>query len=407
MKRLSVDLRSLNYPIRTGINIYFLNVLKVLSEIKKENPSLEITGFGLDNKVYQSLGLEYKWFQSMFVKNYSLPEYYDIAWLSKIWFLPKTYLDKIINVLVWIANIFGINQTSNPHNFTHLYQPQIKAILSPKNANWLVATHDFFHLQMPRWNNVLKRPNESFFLAKSILSKANLIYANSISTANQIKFLFPQSIKKVKLVYLALPQNLNSKETNPPEIDNTIIHNILNSGQKYFIALAGIEPRKNWINLIYAWKKLEEKGFESKLVLAGRIVSKEYYSDLLKLISKLELQNIIWCLNPSESDKKALISNSVALLYPSLFEGFGFPILEAFSLGVPVLVGNTGSSLEVGGSGVVAINPLDVADISAGIELISVDNSFRMELISNGQDRLKNFSWEEYRNNFENWIINA
>jgi glycosyltransferase involved in cell wall biosynthesis len=407
MKRLSVDLRSLNYPIRTGINIYFLNILKVLSEIKKENPSLEITGFGLDNKVYQNLRHEYAWFESLFVKNYSLPEYYNIAWVSKIWFLPKIYLDKVINISVWIANIIGINFTTNQHSFTHLYQPQIKAILAPANTNWLVATHDFFHFQMPRWNNALKRPNESFFLAKSILSKANIIYANSISTANQIKYLFPKSIQKVKLVYLALPQNLNSKEINPPEIHDAIIQNILSSGQKYFIAMAGIEPRKNWINLIYAWKGLEEKGFEYRLVLAGRIVSKEYYSELLNLINKLEIQNIIWVFNPSESEKKALLSNSVALLYPSLFEGFGFPILEAFSVGVPVIVGNTGSSLEIGGSGVVAINPLDTADISSAIELISIDNSFRMELISKGQDRLKNFSWEECRNNLENWIINS
>jgi glycosyltransferase involved in cell wall biosynthesis len=407
MKRLSVDLRSLNYPIRTGINIYFLNILKVLSEIKKENPSLEITGFGLDNKVYQNLRQEYVWFESLFVKNYSLSEYYNIAWVSKIWFLPKIYLDKVINISVWIANIIGINFTTNPHSFTHLYQPQIKAILAPANTNWLVATHDFFHFQMPRWNNVLKRPNESFFLAKSILSKANIIYANSISTANQIKYLFPKSIQRVKLVYLSLPQNLNSKEINPPENEDEIIQNILSSRQKYFIAMAGIEPRKNWINLIYAWKELEEKGFEYKLVLAGRIVSKEYYNELLKLINKLELKNIIWCLNLSESEKKALLSNSVALLYPSLFEGFGFPILEAFSVGVPVIVGNTGSSLEIGGSGVVAINPLDVADIASAIELISVDNSFRMELISKGQDRLKNFSWEECRNNLINWIVNS
>jgi glycosyltransferase involved in cell wall biosynthesis len=407
MKRLSVDLRSLNYPIRTGINIYFLNILKVLSEIKQENSNLEITGFGLDNKIYQNLGKEYAWFDTLFVKNYSLPEYYNINWVSKIWFLPKIYLDKIINICVWIANIIGINFTTNTHSFTHLYQPQIKAILAPSNTNWLVATHDFFHFQMPRWNNALKRPNESFLLARSILSKTNLIFSNSISTANQIKYLFPKTIEKVKLVYLALPQNLNSKQTNQPEIDDAIIQNILNSGQKYFIALAGIESRKNWINLIHAWKELEVKGFEYKLVLAGRIVTKDYYKDLLKLIRRLELQNIIWVLNPNDSQKIALLSNSVALLYPSLFEGFGFPILEAFSAGVPAIVGNTGSSLEVGGTGVICLNPLDIADIASAIELISIDNSFRMELIKNGQDRLKIFSWEEYRNNLENWIINS
>jgi len=404
MKRLSVDLRSLNYPVRTGINIYFLNILKVLSEIKEEFPDLEISGFGLNNKVYQNLSNEYLWFQNLFVKNYSLPEYYNIGWVTKIWFLPKTLLDKTINILVWLANIFGINYTLNQYNFTHLYQPQIKAILSPKNANWLVATHDFFHFQTPHWNDVLKRPNESFFLAKSILSKANLIYANSISTANQIKFLFPKSIKKVKLVYLALPQTLNFKEINPEAIDDLFIQNILNSGQKYFIALAGIEPRKNWINLVYAWKELEDKGFECKLVLAGRIVSKEYYSELLKLINKLELKNIIWRLNLSESDKKTLISNSVALLYPSLFEGFGFPILEAFSLGVPVLVGNTGSSLEVGGLGVVAINPLDIADISAGIEMLFKDNIYRQELIIKGKQRILDFNWNENKESIKEWL---
>ncbi len=426
MPKLAIDLRSLNYPVRTGVNIYFLNVLKVLSEIKQKQPNIEVTGFGLQQPNLANLEKEFWWWKPLF-NNY--------IHSKNIW------AAKIIQTIYLVLNLFGIVRISSnsflsyfgiPNNATHFFQPQIKSIIIPKTSNWLIATHDFFYLQIPDWSNWLKRPNELKLLANNLLNQCNQVWANSISTTNQIKQFFPSTKKdKIKLVYLASSNYYTKSIVNNDNRNNLKTSNSINSTNledsyskrqefksnqtliinrevedgKYFIALAGIEPRKNWYNLLQAWKILEGKSsWNYRLVLAGRIVDKKYYLDLLNLIEQFDLKNIIWKLDISELEKTELLKNSIALVYPSLFEGFGFPILESWENNVSVIVGNMGSSMEIGQGAVLAVNPLDIEDIAAAMEILVEDEVFRKELIAKGSVRLKDFSWEEYKVKLEEWL---
>lgn len=406
MPKLAIDLRSLNYPVRTGVNIYFLNVLKVISEIKSKNSNLEVIGFGLYQHDKTNLEKEFDWFINLFDKIYSpknklIGKFYQaISWAFNVISVVK------INSSLIFFNC-GINFYSLPANVTHLFQPQIKPIILPSSINWVIATHDFFYLQISGWTNWLLQPNQLTLLGNNLLLNCNYVWANSISTANQIQQFFPEikmqekhlNVNKIQLVY---PANSNyytkSKTTYKTKLKNI-------QKNKYFVALAGIEPRKNWFNLLQAWKILEEKlNWNYTLVLAGRVVDQTYYEDLINLIQNLNLKNVVWKLNISEIEKGELLSGCVALVYPSLFEGFGFPILEAWQSGVPAIVGNMGSSMEIGQGGVLAVNPMDVEDIAAAIELLALDEEFRQILIANGRIRLQNFSWVEYKNRLEEWL---
>ena len=96
----------------------------------------------------------------------------------------------------------------------------------------------------------------------------------------------------------------------------------------------------------------------------------------------------------ADADKAALISGATAVLYPSLYEGFGFPILEAQVCGVPVLTATTSSCPEVAGDGALLVDPLDVAAIARGLKRLVEDEALRHKLIRKGHENSRRFSWQ-------------
>ncbi|MEJ2749089.1 MAG: glycosyltransferase family 1 protein, partial [Anaerolineae bacterium] len=96
-----------------------------------------------------------------------------------------------------------------------------------------------------------------------------------------------------------------------------------------------------------------------------------------------------------DDDKAALLSGATALLYPSLYEGFGFPVLEAQACGAPVLCANTSSLPEVAGEAALLVNPEDTAAITAGIKRLVSDPLLRLELTQAGLENVRRFTWKE------------
>jgi len=96
-----------------------------------------------------------------------------------------------------------------------------------------------------------------------------------------------------------------------------------------------------------------------------------------------------------EKDKSALYTMAEAFVFPSLYEGFGIPILEAQQCGVPVVTSNNSSMPEVAGDGAVYVDPYDVSDIANSIERLLVDEELKRNIINAGYENAKRFSWEE------------
>ncbi|KKQ55403.1 MAG: group 1 glycosyl transferase [Candidatus Woesebacteria bacterium GW2011_GWC1_38_13] len=185
------------------------------------------------------------------------------------------------------------------------------------------------------------------------------IIVPSITTKNDlVKLGFDENI--IQVIYEAPDPNL--KRSRISEILAVKKKNRI--GSRYLLAV-GVSKRKNIDKIISAFEKIRADR-TLKLVVVGHYVN--------------------------ESDIYALYSGAEALVYPSLYEGFGLPILEAFSLGIPVVTSDIGSMKEIAGSAAMLVDPNDVDSIKIGIEKVLVD---KCKLVRLGKQRVNQFSWNK------------
>jgi glycosyltransferase involved in cell wall biosynthesis len=159
----------------------------------------------------------------------------------------------------------------------------------------------------------------------------------------------------------------------------------------YILYIGTLQPRKNLLRLIDAFHQVSQQ-HAVKLVLAG---SKGWlYDDIFARVQALNLTEQV-CLPGfvAPADKAALISGAEVYAYPSLYEGFGLPILEAMACGTPVLTSNIASMPEVAADAALLVDPYDVAAIQDGLLRLLVDQDLRQSLIHKGFQRLHHFSW--------------
>ena len=164
----------------------------------------------------------------------------------------------------------------------------------------------------------------------------------------------------------------------------------------YFLFIGRIEARKNVARMIEAFDIFKKKcGTDHQLVLAGK-PGYGYENNIKYQLSKSKyLKDIMETGYVSEEEKWQLLSGAGGFLFPTLYEGFGLPVLEAQSAGVPVLTSNVSSLPEVAGDSAILVDPRSVDDIARGIEKIALDSDFRSGIIENGRKNVKRFSWEK------------
>jgi len=166
---------------------------------------------------------------------------------------------------------------------------------------------------------------------------------------------------------------------------------------EYMLSVGAIQPRKNLGRLVAAYSHLREAKSEGKLpklVLAGKCAW--LYDETLRAIKELQLSDsIVLTGYVPESDLPALYSGALCFIYPSYFEGFGLPPLEAMQCGVPVIVGDRTSLPEVVGDAGIMVDPFDVKALAAAIEKVVSDSTLRAKLSLQGLARAKLFDWRE------------
>lgn len=156
--------------------------------------------------------------------------------------------------------------------------------------------------------------------------------------------------------------------------------------------VATLCPRKNQERLIKAFEKLSpELRIKHPLILAG---NRGWQDDkIVQLIERTE--HVQWKKYVSDNELNQLFKEAAVFAYPSLYEGFGLPILDAMQRGVPVLTSDIGSMKEVAGDAAYLIDPLSVDDMKKGLEKLLTDMDLRASLIAKGQKRIQDFSWKK------------
>jgi len=168
----------------------------------------------------------------------------------------------------------------------------------------------------------------------------------------------------------------------------------LASTSPYFLFVGRLETKKNAVRIVEAFAKVAGEMPEVKLILVGR--AGRGYEAVKAAIEATELGERIvetgWL--PGE-EVTALIKNSIALMFPSLAEGFGIPVLDGFALGVPVVTSRGIATEEVAGEAALLVDPHSVEEIAEAMRKLQHDPSIRESYVKKGTERLKDFSWEK------------
>lgn len=162
----------------------------------------------------------------------------------------------------------------------------------------------------------------------------------------------------------------------------------------YLLFIGRLEERKNIVRIIEAFEMLKEKyQIPHELLLVGK--PGYGYDRIKQQIAKSKYQSaIIEKGYVAEEEKWPLLQNADVFLFPTLYEGFGIPVLEAQSVGVPVVTSSTSSLPEVAGDGAVFVDPTSVESIAEGAQKLLSDEGMRNGIISKGRENIKRFSWE-------------
>ncbi len=166
-------------------------------------------------------------------------------------------------------------------------------------------------------------------------------------------------------------------------------------GCEYFFFAGALHPRKNIVNLLkafIAFKKRQRSNM--KLVIVGRFAWK--YDEVMDMKEEMPFkEDVKWVGYMNVEELSQVTGGAYALVYPSLFEGFGIPILEALECDVPGVVSNTSSMPEVAGDAALLVDPTNVQDIAEKMQLIYKDEHLRAKLIAAAREQKKKFSWDK------------
>ena len=165
-------------------------------------------------------------------------------------------------------------------------------------------------------------------------------------------------------------------------------------GCEYFVFAGALHPRKNIVNLLKAFVIFKKRQHTNmKLVIAGRPAWK--YEEVEQMRTEMPFrEDVKWVGYMNVDELSKVIGGAYVLVYASLFEGFGIPILEALQCDVPAIVSNTSSMPEVAGDAALLVDPSDPEDIAAKMHQLYKDEALRSKLIVNGREQIKKFDWD-------------
>jgi len=234
---------------------------------------------------------------------------------------------------------------------------------------------------------------------KSAIKKAKKIIAVSQNTKQDLQNIFQTSDQKIAVIYEGVNENFHPITQTPEgakKIQN--IRQKFQLQQKPYLLYTGVwRSHKNLPNLIHAFHILKnDYGFDGYLVITGR-KDPVYAPELETKTLSLKLENdVIFTGLVEEEDLVTLYTGALAYVFPSFYEGFGLPPLEAMQCGVPVVASNTSSIPEIcGKANAVFFNPQDPQNMAEKIFEITSQKSLREKLIANGLQRVKQFSWQK------------
>lgn len=294
------------------------------------------------------------------IKNGKQRNYYEQFRLPKI--IYKKYPNAIIHYPDTMAPLFAKNKV--------IITVHDLAFKSLKNA---------FTWKTSLWKN---------FITNLSIKKADAIIAITNFVKDEILKYYPNTSSKINVVY----NGFNDFSRDPIDLNN-IDENILSlKDSKYILTVSTISPRKNIDGLVKAFSLIKDNISNYKLVVAGK--NGWLYENVYKLVDKLKLNDrVVFTGGVNDNELKSLYKNANIFVYPSFYEGFGLPPLEAMSYGIPCIVSDRTSIPEVVGDAAIKIDPDNLNELGNMIFKVTRDKDLYKNLKIRSKERLTHFSW--------------
>ena len=265
----------------------------------------------------------------------------------------------------------------------------ILPIVHPRRS--VVTIHDLGYLYYPQAHRLLDRLYLDLSTRYNAHAAAHLI-ADSSATKRDLIERYGSKPDKISVVYPGYDETTFRPVRDEEAIE--IIKARYGITDDYILFVGTLQPRKNLTRLIEAFSNLQSQISNLQLVIAGK--KGWLYEDIFRQVEELGLEGkVVFTDYVPEGDLPALLSGARLFVFPSLYEGFGLPVLEAMACGTPVVCSNTSSLPEVAGNAALLVDPLDVEELAAAMERVLGDEELRAGLIERGFEQTRRFSWEK------------
>ncbi|MCK4224177.1 MAG: glycosyltransferase family 4 protein [candidate division Zixibacteria bacterium] len=360
--RIGIDARSI-LKQRTGVGTYTFNLIQHLSRLDQKNRYVLFYSHHLDVKS-------------------AIPEIENPNFENKFFRFPN----KLLNLLWGTVRLPKIDWLVGDVDLYHSPNYCLNVLARGRS---LMTIHDLNFLAYRQFTIASGRWHYAFKI-RSYAQKVDAIIADSESTKDEIIKYLKIPKEKIHVIYLgcspAFQPILESEKKQK-------IKEKYNIKGDFILYVGTLEPRKNLKGLILAYAQSRAKD-DFLLVLAGGKGWK--YKHIFRLVKQLKLEDrVVFCGYVPDSDLPALYHSASVFVYPSFYEGFGLPPLEAMTCGIPVIVSHTTSLPEVVGDAGIYVDPFDIEQISFSIDTVLSDTKLCQTLREKGLKRAKLFSWEK------------
>jgi len=362
----------------SGVSEYTLNLLK---EILK-----------LDNKN------DYRLFYNCFGDCPGIPEFVG----KNVKVIKYDYPNKIFNYL--LCKFFNYPKMDKELDVDIFFMPHINFIGLSRGRRKVITIHDLSFLEYPEFFNWRKNFWHKMINVKKLIKRFDCMVAVSENTKRDIIELCGVSESKIKVIYAGVGEEFRKIVDDEKLLE---VKNKYKLPDKFILYLGTVEPRKNVDGIIKAYNEIRTKNQKLtnvKLIVAGgrgwksNNIYKEWEQSKFK-------DDVIFLGYVDNADKPYLYNLATMFVYPSFYEGFGFPPLEAMACGLPVVASFAASLPELTAAASLMVDPYNIDDIAIAMQEVLTDENLKNKLIEEGFSRAKNFSWrktaEEYLKIFD------
>lgn len=368
--RIGIDIRCLTDGKRTGVEEYTINLLENIFELDQKNQYI------LFINSYNKTHFDERIFSHF--KNVKVRQFH---WPNKLlnfcfWYFRWPQIDKMIGGV----DIF--------------FMPNINFVSLSKNVKLVLTIHDLSFELCKQTFSLKRRIWHSFINPRALCARADQIISVSDSTKQDLMHNFKIPEDKIQRVYNAVSHEMQRLDRNDPKL--------LDAKERYHLPfnfifyLGTVEPRKNIPAIVKAYdqlRKLNNPQLDKyKLVIAGGRGWK-IDSILHEMKGAKFTDDIIFTSCITNEDKAAVYTLASLFVYPSFFEGFGIPVLEAMRCGLPVITSNCSSLPEVVGAGGIMIDPDKPDELFLAIKEVLLDRGLHEKLSQSSQQQSIRFNW--------------